>query len=47
MGLLGLGVKLKDLRDLYIDQLRDLYSAQTQLLKALPKMEAAATAAQT
>ncbi|HVI08507.1 MAG TPA: ferritin-like domain-containing protein [Candidatus Binatia bacterium] len=26
------------LRDLYIDELRDLYSAETQLVKALPKM---------
>ncbi|WP_288482389.1 DUF892 family protein [uncultured Deinococcus sp.] len=45
-GLFGLGVKLKDLRDFYVDQLRNLYSAETQLLEALPKMEAAATAAQ-
>lgn len=44
MGLFGLGVKLKDLQDLYVEQLRDLYSAETQLLEALPKMEAAATA---
>lgn len=44
MGLFGLGVKLKDLQDLYIEQLRDLYSAETQLLEALPQMEAAATA---
>ena len=26
------------LRELYIDELRDLYSAETQLVKALPKM---------
>jgi len=26
------------LRDLYIDELRDLYSAETQLVKALPKL---------
>ncbi len=26
------------LRDLYIDELRDLYNAETQLVKALPKM---------
>jgi ferritin-like metal-binding protein YciE len=31
-------MKLTNLRDLLIDQLRDLHSAETQLLKALPKM---------
>jgi ferritin-like metal-binding protein YciE len=31
------------LRDLYIDELRDIYSAETQLVKALPKMAKAAT----
>lgn len=30
-------------RDLYLEQLRDLYSAETQLTKALPKMAKAAT----
>ena len=34
---------LEDLRDLYIDQLRDLYNAENQLLKALPKMAKAAS----
>lgn len=34
---------LKTLKDLYIVQLRDLYSAETQLVQALPKMAAAAT----
>ena len=33
----------EDLRDLYIDELRDIYSAETQLVKALPKMAKAAT----
>lgn len=28
----------KELRDLYIDELKDLYSAENQLVKALPKM---------
>ena len=36
-------MKLTSLRDLYVDQLRDLYSAETQLVKALPKMAKAAT----
>lgn len=36
-------MKLQDLHDLYLEQLRDLYSAETQLLKALPKMAASAT----
>jgi ferritin-like metal-binding protein YciE len=31
------------LKDLYIDELRDIYSAENQLLKALPKMAQAAT----
>jgi ferritin-like metal-binding protein YciE len=31
-------VKINSLRDLYIDQLRDLYDAENQLVKALPKM---------
>lgn len=44
MALFGLGIKLKDLQDLYVEQLRDLYSAETQLLDALPKMADAATA---
>lgn len=38
-------MKLESLRDLYIDELKDLYSAETQLLKALPKMAKAASAA--
>jgi ferritin-like metal-binding protein YciE len=37
-------MELESLRDLYIDELKDLYSAETQLLKALPKMAKAATA---
>jgi ferritin-like metal-binding protein YciE len=31
------------LRDLYVNELRDLYSAETQLVEALPKMADAAT----
>ena len=31
------------LRELYIDELRDLYSAENQLIKALPKMAKAST----
>jgi ferritin-like metal-binding protein YciE len=31
-------MKLDNLRKLYIEELRDLYSAENQLLKALPKM---------
>ena len=33
----------KDLRELYVDELRDLYNAETQLVKALPKMAKAST----
>jgi ferritin-like metal-binding protein YciE len=34
------------LRQLYIDELKDLYSAETQLVKALPKMAKASTNAE-
>src|ERR1700712_4771513 len=34
----------KNLRELYLNELRDLYSAETQLIDALPKMAEAATA---
>jgi len=33
----------QDLRELYIDELKDLYNAENQLVKALPKMAKAAT----
>ncbi len=36
-------MKLNTLRDLYVEQLQDLYSAETQLVKALPKMAKAAS----
>ena len=36
-------MKLESLRDLFIDELKDLYSAENQLLKALPKMAKGAT----
>jgi ferritin-like metal-binding protein YciE len=35
--------KINNLRDVYVEQLRDLYSAEQQLIKALPKMAKAAT----
>jgi len=31
-------MKLKSLRDLFVEELKDLYSAENQLIKALPKM---------
>ncbi|HEX3148603.1 MAG TPA: ferritin-like domain-containing protein [Gemmataceae bacterium] len=34
---------LASLRDLYVDELKDLYNAENQLLKALPRMAKAAT----
>jgi ferritin-like metal-binding protein YciE len=37
-------VKKNLLQALYVDELKDLYSAETQLVKALPKMAGAATA---
>jgi ferritin-like metal-binding protein YciE len=36
-------MKLDTLRSLYIDELRDLYNAENQLLKALPKVAKAAS----
>ena len=35
-------MKLKNLEELYVDQLKDLYSAEKQLVQALPKMAKAA-----
>ena len=37
-------MKLESLRDLYLEQLKDLYSAENQLIDALPKMADAASA---
>lgn len=36
-------MKKESLRELYIDELKDLYNAETQLVKALPKMAKAAS----
>jgi ferritin-like metal-binding protein YciE len=38
-------MKENQLRELYVEELRDLYSAEKQLVKALPKMAKAATSA--
>src|SRR5262245_19333167 len=35
-------MKLKTLRELFVEELRDLYSAEKQILRALPKMAKAA-----
>ena len=35
--------KIINLRDVFVEQLKDLYNAETQLIKALPKMAKAAT----
>jgi ferritin-like metal-binding protein YciE len=40
----GDGMQTTALRKLYVDELRDLFSAENQLLKALPKMAKAADA---
>ena len=37
-------MKLESLETLYIEELRDIYNAENQLLKALPKMAKAASA---
>ncbi len=36
-------MKLKNLQDLYIEELRDIYNAEAQIIKALPKVIDAAT----
>ncbi len=36
-------MKLQNIQDLYVHQLKDLYSAEKQLIKALPKMVKATT----
>lgn len=36
-------MKLETLQDLYVEELRDLYSAETQIIEALPKMVEAAS----
>lgn len=38
-------MKLESLKELFIEELRDLYSAESQLVKALPKMAKAASSA--
>jgi ferritin-like metal-binding protein YciE len=38
-----IAVEINSLRELYVDQLRDLYDAENQLIKALPKMAKGAT----
>ena len=35
-------MELETLKDLYVHELKDLYSAENQLIKALPKMAKAA-----
>jgi ferritin-like metal-binding protein YciE len=36
-------MEMETLRDLYVDELKDLYSAEKQILKALPTMQKKAT----
>ena len=31
-------MKLKTLHDVFVDQLKDLYSAESQLIRSMPKM---------
>jgi ferritin-like metal-binding protein YciE len=41
-----MSMKIKNLEDLFIEELKDLYSAETQLTEALPKMAKAAVSPQ-
>jgi ferritin-like metal-binding protein YciE len=36
-------MEMQDLRDLFVEELKDLYSAENQIIKALPKMIRAAS----
>lgn len=36
-------MKIKNLQELYVEELRDIYNAESQLVKALPKVAKAAT----
>jgi ferritin-like metal-binding protein YciE len=42
----GISVLQSELKELYVDELKDIYSAETQLVKALPKMAKAAVSAE-
>ena len=46
MALFGLGEKFDTLQDLYVHLLKDLYSAENQLTKALPKLAAASNSSE-
>ena len=37
-------MKLDSLKKLYVDELKDIYRAETQITKAMPRMVKAATA---
>jgi ferritin-like metal-binding protein YciE len=39
-------MKLKYLQDLFADEIKDLYSAETQIVKTLPKMAKAASSSE-
>jgi ferritin-like metal-binding protein YciE len=39
-------MKMKTLQDLFADEIKDLYSAETQIVKALPKMAKAASSSE-
>jgi ferritin-like metal-binding protein YciE len=36
-------MKMESLKELYVEELKDLYSAENQIIKALPKMIKAAS----
>ena len=39
----GMGTQINSMEDLFVDQLRDLYNAEEQLIQALPQMAQAAS----
>jgi len=42
----GMGTQINSMEDLFVDQLRDLYNAEDQLIQALPQMAQAASSSE-
>ncbi|MFN8489305.1 MAG: ferritin-like domain-containing protein [Caldilineaceae bacterium] len=42
----GMGTQISSMEDLFVDQLRDLYSAEDQIIQALPQMAQAANSSE-
>ena len=42
----GMGMQISSMEDLFVDQLRDLYNAEDQIIQALPQMAQAASSSE-